>query len=586
MVEGDAVLAVLVLGAMGAGLITNRLSPAAGVLGATGGLFLLGVIDADAAFNGFGNPAPITIGALYVVAGAVTKTNALQPLVARALDRGSRTRVAMIRLLVPASAASAFLANTPVVAMLVPAVRSWAERYGRAASRFLIPLSYATILGGAITAIGTSTNLVLGGLLQSVGQDELEMFELARFGLPLAGAGLVLIVVAAPRMLPDRRDPEATADGRSYLVSMYVVEQGAFDGQSVEGGGLRHLQGVFLVEVERHGTVIAPVAPTFVLRGGDRLTFAGRVDLVVDLQAMSGLVSAEDPHLEAVDSDDHTFFEAVVGAASPLSGRTLAEAGFRSRYQAAVVGIHRSGDLVEAKFGEVRLRTGDTLLVLAADGFDQRWSNQGDFLLVARLGGSPPRATRRAPVALVAVAALVVLPAVGLMSVLEASMIAAGAVVLGGVLTPREAREAVDFSVLITIGAAFGLGAALGEVGLAEDLADGIVTGFDFMGDAGVVLGIVAATMLLTELITNVAAVALVFPVALEAAQQAELDPRVLALGVAVAASASFLTPIGYQTNTMVYGPGRYRFTDYLRLGVPMSVLTLVLLTTLVTAAA
>jgi len=580
------VLTTAVLAVMGAGLISNRLSPAAGVLGAAGGLFLLGVIDAEEAFSGFGNPAPITIGALYVVAGAVTKTNALQPIVARVLDRGSGSRVALIRLLAPASAASAFLANTPIVAMLVPAVRGWAERYGRAASRFLIPLSYATILGGAITAIGTSTNLVLGGLLQSVGQDELEMFELARFGLPLAGAGLVLIVLAAPWLLPDRRESESAGIGRSYLVSMYVVEQGAFDGQSVEAGGLRHLEGVFLVEVERQGTVIAPVAPTFVLRGGDRLTFAGRVDLVVDLQAMSGLISAEDPHLEAVDSDDHTFFEAVVGAASPLSGRSLAEAGFRGRYQAAVVGIHRSGDPVEAKFGQVRLRTGDTLLVLAADGFDERWSNHNDFLLVSRLGGSPPRATRRAPVALLAIVALVVLPATGVLSVLEASLIAAGAVVLGGVLTPREARESVDFSVLITIGAAFGLGAALDKAGLATDLADGIVTGFDFLGDAGVVLGIVIATMLLTELITNVAAVALIFPVALEAAAQSGLDPRTLALGVAVAASASFLTPIGYQTNTMVYGPGRYRFTDYLRLGVPMSVLTLVLLTTLVASAA
>ncbi|MCQ3809674.1 MAG: SLC13 family permease [Acidimicrobiia bacterium] len=584
--DGDAVLTTAVLAVMGAGLISNRLSPAAGVLGAAGGLFLLGVIDAEEAFSGFGNPAPITIGALYVVAGAVTKTNALQPIVARVLDRGSGSRVALIRLLAPASAASAFLANTPIVAMLVPAVRGWAERYGRAASRFLIPLSYATILGGAITAIGTSTNLVLGGLLQSVGQDELEMFELARFGLPLAGAGLVLIVLAAPWLLPDRRESESAGIGRSYLVSMYVVEQGAFDGQSVEAGGLRHLEGVFLVEVERQGTVIAPVAPTFVLRGGDRLTFAGRVDLVVDLQAMSGLISAEDPHLEAVDSDDHTFFEAVVGAASPLSGRSLAEAGFRGRYQAAVVGIHRSGDPVEAKFGQVRLRTGDTLLVLAADGFDERWSNHNDFLLVSRLGGSPPRATRRAPVALLAIVALVVLPATGVLSVLEASLIAAGAVVLGGVLTPREARESVDFSVLITIGAAFGLGAALDKAGLATDLADGIVTGFDFLGDAGVVLGIVIATMLLTELITNVAAVALIFPVALEAAAQSGLDPRTLALGVAVAASASFLTPIGYQTNTMVYGPGRYRFTDYLRLGVPMSVLTLVLLTTLVASAA
>ncbi|MCY3967916.1 MAG: SLC13 family permease [bacterium] len=601
--NSDAVLTVVVLMLMGAGLISGRLSPAVGVMGATATLFLLGVIDAEAAFGGFSNEAPITIGVLYVIAGAVTKTNALQPLVDKTLDRGvgnsgaggSRganrsgvggNRLALLRLLVPASAASAFLANTPIVAMLVPAVRGWAERYGKAASKFLIPLSYATILGGAITAIGTSTNLVVSGLLQSAGQDPLQMFELARYGLPLAGVGLTLIVIAAPLLMPERHAVEAAGEARSYLVSMHVSAGGAFDGQSVETAGLRQLQGVFLVEVERNGTVIAPVAPTFLLRGGDRLTFAGRVDLVLDLQAMAGLVSAEDPHLEAVDSQDHTFFEAVVGAASPLSGRTLAEAGFRGRYQAAVVGIHRSGAAVEAKFGQVRLRVGDTLLVLAADGFDERWSNHSDFLLVARLGGSPPRATRRAPIALLALAALVVLPAAGVMGLLEAALIAAGAVIAGGVVTPRQAREAVDLSVLITIGAAFGLGAALTEAGLAEDLASSIVSGFDFLGDAGVVLGIVAATMLLTELITNVAAVALVFPVALEVATQSGLDPRTMALGVAIAASASFLTPIGYQTNTMVYGPGRYRFVDYLRLGVPMSILTLTLVTVLVTATA
>ena len=390
--DGDAVLTVAVLAVMGAGLISNRLSPASGVLGAVGGLFLLGVIDADDAFGGFANPAPITIGALYVVAGAVTKTNALQPLVARMLDRGSGARVALLRLLAPASAASAFLANTPIVAMLVPAVRGWAERHGRAASRFLIPLSYATILGGAITAIGTSTNLVLGGLLQSVGQDELEMFELARFGLPLAGAGLLLTVGGGP--VAAARPTRSRGGWRGPFLSGVDACGGAGGVRRAVGGGrgLRHLEGVFLVEVERQGTVIAPVAPTFVLRGGDRLTFAGRVDLVLDLQAMSGLASAEDPHLEAVDSDDHTFFEAVVGAASPLSGRTLPRPGFggaiRPQWWVSTAPGHRwRPNSAKCGCGSATPCWSWPPTASTSGG-----GNHNDFLLVSRLGGSPPRA--------------------------------------------------------------------------------------------------------------------------------------------------------------------------------------------------
>jgi di/tricarboxylate transporter len=578
----DAVITLGVLAIAVVGLATNRLSPPSAILGATATIFVLGILEPAEAFGGFANPAPLTVAALYIVAGAIGRTGALQPLLDIAFDDNAGPRRMLSRLLLPAAAGSAFLANTPIVAMLVSPVASWAENRGRAPSKILIPLSYATILGGAVTAIGTSTNLVASGLLEAEGEEPLAMFELAKLGLPVAVVGLVLIIGLAPKLLPDRSSASEEV-GRSYVVSMIVEPGGPLDGLSVEAAGLRHLQGVFLAEVDRDSTIHAPVAPSFVLRGADRLTFVGRVDLVLDLQAMRGLESSEIAHLEAVDHGNNTFFEAVVGASSPLAGRTLKDADFRARYSAAVVAIHRSGQQLEGKLGQIRIRPGDTLLVLASREFRVQWRHKGDFLLISRLGGAPPSATRKAPITLALLVLLVALPLLGVTDVFRSALIAAGATVLLGVQSPREARDAIDLSVVVTIGAAFGLGAALEEVGIAESVADGLIGALDGFGSVGLILGLLVATVALTELVTNAAAVVLVFPIASRVAVETGLDGRLLIMAVAVAASASFLTPIGYQTNTMVYGPGGYRFTDYLRLGIPLSLATLALLTTLVT---
>jgi di/tricarboxylate transporter len=344
----------------------------------------------------------------------------------------------------------------------------------------------------------------------------------------------------------------------------------------VEGGGLRHLQGVYLVEIERAEERIAPVPPTTVLRGGDRLTFVGRADLVVDLQATRGLRSSEAPHLRELDTPRHTFFEAVVGPGSPLIGNTLREVEFRGQYQAAVVAIHRSGQRVRAKFGDVRLRVGDTLLLLADPDFRDRWHGRGDFLLISRLGGGLPARGRKAWLVGAVALGIVGSAALGWLPILHAALVGAILLVLFGVLTPNEAKNAVDLNVIVLIAAAFGLGAALETSGLAEATASLLVGSFGALGPTGALLGLVLATVALTELITNNAAAILVFPIAVSTAGALGLDPRAAAIAVAVAASASFLTPIGYQTNTMVYGPGGYRFGDYSRLGVPLTITVIV----------
>jgi len=330
------------------------------------------------------------------------------------------------------------------------------------------------------------------------------------------------------------------------------------------------------VEIVRGGDVIAPVAPDAILRGGDLLTFVGRVDVIVDLQGMRGLTSSEQKHLEPFDTTRHTFFEAVLGEASPLVGRTLKEVGFRGRYQAAVLAIHRAGRRVAAKLGQVPLRVGDTLLLLSDPGFPDRWRDRGVFLLISRFGGTPPSVSRKAGLVGLVAAGIVVSAALGLMPVLHAALLGAMALVVFGVLTPGEARNAVDLDVILVIAGAFGLAAALDVSGLAHAAASILVGIFGAWGGTGGLLAVVLGTVALTAIITNNAAAVLMFPVAMSAAAELGAHPRAFAIALAIAASASFLTPIAYQTNLMVYGPGGYRFGDYARLGVPLVVVVLV----------
>lgn len=580
----DAWLTVAVLVATLSLLAWDRVPPAAVVLSATVTLLVADVIDAGAAFSGFANPAPITVAALYVLAAAAQKTGLLAPVTSRIL--GGHERGALVRLLLPTAGASAFLNNTPLVAMLIPDVVGWTQRRGLSASKFLLPLSYAAILGGTVTVLGTSTNLVVSGLLQEAGQPALGLFEITRVGGPVAVVGMI-VLFAARRLVPERRTAaeQAQDEVREFTVDMRVTPDGPADGRTVTDVGLRDLTGVYLVQVERDGHVIAPVGPDEVLEGGDRLLFAGNASQVVDLQRTRGLQSGEQEHLLAVDSPRHTFYEAVIGRASPLSGRTLKEMGFRDRQGAAVVAIHRDGHRVSDKLGQVRLRAGDTLLLLASPAFERRWRQGHDFLLAARLGGPPPSAGRRAPVVGGIALAMILLAALNVVPILEGALLAAGALVVSRTLTVAEARDAIDLDVIVLIGAAFGLGAAIEVTGLAETVSLLFVDGFSGLGTVGIVFGVVLATSMLTEVVTNNAAAVVVFPIALRVADAAAVDPRLMAIAVAVAASCSFLTPIGYQTNTMVYGPGGYRFVDYLRAGIPLNLAVLTTITAVVSLA-
>ena len=574
-----ALVVVLTVGA----LVSERISAPFAILGAVTVLLALRVIDAEQAFIGFSNPAPITVGALYVLVAAVEKTGAMERVTARILGSGGpkskRDIRSIARVAAPTALASSFLNNTPIVAMVAPSVISWARRTGRSASPYLMPVSFAAILGGLMTLIGTSTNLVVSGLLETAGQDEIGLFEISKVGVPVAVGGLVVMLLVVPRLLPQRLAPseEVGEDAREFTVEMEVGTSKEVAGRTVLDAGLRNLEGVYLVERKRDGRTLTPVPPDVVLQAGDRLTFAGNVERVMDLQRMPGLVSAEEPHIpSATEQRRRRFYEVVVADDSPLANTTLKDADFRSRYGAAVLAIHRRGERMPGKLGAVRIKPGDVLLVLAGDRFKSRWSKERDFLVVAALDGGVPPVREKAPVVGLVTLALFVVVTLGWMDILVASLLAAAALVVTRVLTPLEARNSVDINVLVVIAASFGIGEAIATSGLADFVAENFLGLFDRFGNIGLLVGVLITTVVLTELITNNAAAVLMFPLALATATQAGLDPRPFAMAIAVGASASFLTPIGYQTNTIVYSMGGYRFSDFIRVGLPLTFFVIV----------
>ncbi|MFQ5524329.1 MAG: SLC13 family permease, partial [Acidimicrobiia bacterium] len=438
-------------------LVRDLAPPAVAVGSGTVLLLVAEVISPAQALSGFANPAPATIAALYIVAAAVSKTGVLAPVVRAVLGDGDRTRQSLARLTVPTTATSAFLNNTPIVAMLIPQIERWAEARGLSPSKYLMPLSFAAILGGVVTLMGTATNIVVSGLLEADGFAPLGFFEISRIGVPVAIVGLAAIVALAPVLLPDRRTPSAVEgdEYRRFNITMTVLD--SLDGQTVRGAGLRHLRGVFLAQIERIGELITPVTPETVLHRGDVLRFVGRVSDIVDLAAMPGLASTESGHMSRLEAPAVAHYEAVVGISSPLTGKTLRGAGFRNRYQAVVTAIHRAGQRIDAKLGDVVLRPGDTLLVVADHGWGERWRERGDFALIARLDAPPPVAGRKAGWTGLVVAGMVAAAASGLVPLVTAALLGAAALVATRIVTPGEARTAVDFDVIITIAAAFGL---------------------------------------------------------------------------------------------------------------------------------
>jgi di/tricarboxylate transporter len=585
----EAAWTLLIIAIALAALVREYMSPDLVTLGALGVLVVTGVVDLESALLGFANPTLLAIASLFVVAAGLRSTGVLDRATQALLGVSSDLGRALFRLTSVTGVGSAFLSNTSVIAMGMPAVVKWARNRGISPSKLLIPLSFASILGGTSTLLGTSTNLVADGLLRSHGFPGLGFFELAAVGVPVLVLGVAYLVLVAPRLLPDR--PDVVAQRRQAEreeVEMRVESSSPLVGRRVremEGKRWQEEMGVEFVRAERRRPVAEPVRRGEKLQEGDRLTLRGEeTEQVVERANRLGMHRVEASDRSPLDWEEEEFEarEAVIPEGSTLVGETLEETNFRNRYRANVTGVVRNGAYVKGPLNEVAFRPGDCLLLEGRPGFTEAFQDVTEFVLVERVDEVEEEEAAEEPerpiLAMVILTGVVVLSVLEIMHISLAALFGGLAMVGLGLLTPAEARRSVDWSVLIVIGAALGLATAVEASGAADVVARALVEAGAVFGPMGVLGATVLATMLFTVVITNNAVVALMFPIGLAAAATQGVDPRPFVVAVTVSASISLVTPLGYQTNLMVYGPGGYRFSDFFRVGFPLQLATAVVI--------
>lgn len=570
-------------------LASDLWSPDAVLLTALAIVVAAGIIGLEEALLGFGNTALLALGSLYVVAAALRDSGALDLAAGFILgDEKRSVRKILLRLCPSVSFYSALLNNTPIVAMGIPAIRSWGLKHRIPASKLLIPLSYAAILGGLCTLIGTSTNLITHGLLQSHGLPGFSFFELAWLGVPCAVVGLLYLVYVSPALTPARRDIRYEEERkRELLVELEIADGAPVAGKSVSEVGLQTLPGFYLSRINRNGREIAPVADDEELREGDHLLYAaegGIAARVPELASYPGLRLALQPprDINRDEKIDRELHQVVIKEGSRLVGATLEEAQLLERFGAAVTGVRRRGRRVDQPLGKFVLHPGDVLLLDTGRGFRGAHENTEEFFLTSEAGGEAPGVSEekleQRPggkdlyLSIGVLLGIVTLVTLGVMHIALAGILGVALLLAFNVIEAGEARKSVDWTVLIVIGAALGLGRAMEVSGTADLIGTWMVDLTVAYGPYAVVAGVVLTTAITTEIITNNGAVALMFPIVLSVAETQGFEARGLVIAVTLAASMSMLTPIGYQTNLMVYGPGNYRFTDFFKTGFPLQV--------------
>jgi len=615
----DLLLTVGVLLSVFVVLLMDRLSADVVFVGGLVVVVTGGVIDLEQALRGFGNSTLLALGSLYVVAAGLRETGALDIASSYVLGEEKSIRRLLLRMCPSVTVYSALLNNTPVVAMGIPAIRGWCRRHGVSPSKLLMPLSFAAILGGICTLIGTSTNLVAHGLLQSHGMEGLGFFELAWVGVPCAVIGLAYVIVVAPALTPERADIRVEEENeRADLIEIELAPGSPLVGETVQDANLKLLPGLTLVRIDRGTEEIAPVHADEPLRAGDRLLFttspmggdedsdaaitaadlessadgdvAGQLEDYervppsphrdLDLSAFPGLRLA---YTDVERDEERELHQVVVREGSSLIGERIETVPFRRRFGAALTGIRRGGERLQPPFSDLSVRPGDVLLLDTRPGFRGTHETAEEFFVTSEAGGEVDKTEEEARkqreqmrphggggqlrLAVAVILGIVGLAGSGLLHIALAGSLGAFLIVAAGILSPGEAREAVDWNVLLVIGAALGLGQAMEASGAAQMIGEGIVGATQGLGPYGLLAGLILATALLTNIVTNNGAVALMFPIALSVAESQQLDPRAFLISITLAASMAFITPIGYQTNLMVYGPGNYRFIDFPRVG-------------------
>lgn len=548
------------------------------------GIAVLGVfriLTPTEILSGFANEQIAVVVLLFLLGDIIRKTGVLDNIFMQTLAKQTDFRRFKLRMLLMVSGFSAFLNNTPLVAIMIPYVNAWAKKNDVAPSKLLIPLSYAAILGGCITLIGTSSNLLVAGMVadQKLALDiePIHIFDFSLVGIPMALIGVFYLMVFGDKLLPVNKDPIKNLElqSREYIVEVRISNGEEFHGKSIEEAGLRNLKGLFLVEILRGEQSIKPVSSYTRLRENDVLLFAGETESITEMiEARSGLQLAQIGMYAR--KAQTAIVEVVVSYNSALVSKTAKLVNFRSRFDAAIIAIHRNGERVSGKLGEVQIVAGDVLLLLTGQDFNSLSKDTQEFYVISRLQEFKKQPAYKQVLLIGGILIAITASALGFIKLFTALVLLLLLILMTKMVSPKDVAKSIDFNLIIILALSLALGTAMIKSGVAASFADASFKVFKPFGIIGVLVGIFLITNILTSLLANAAAVAMIFPVAISMAVELGINAKPFVLIVAFAGAAAFLTPIGYQTNLMVYGPGGYNFRDFMRVGLPLAVLYMI----------
>ena len=565
---GMAMMTLAVVGGMFLLFLRESYPAEVVALGGVAIMLILGLLPYDEALPVLSNPAPWTIAAMFIVMGALVRTGALDAFTQMAERNASRPRVAIAALMGFVLVASAVVANTPVVVVMIPVFVQLARKLGVNASRLLIPLSYAAIMGGMLTLIGTSTNLLVDGVARTRGLEPFSIFEVTPIGLVVVGWGMLYLTVVGRWLLPDRNSMADMLSDRSkmkFFTEAVIPPDSNLIGREVLSVQLFKREGVRLIDVVRGDESLRRNLKDVVLQVGDIVVLRSQITELLSLQQTKSL-----KRVDQISAVETTTVEALITPGCKMVGRQLGSLRLRRRFGVYVLAVHRRNQNIGRQLDETVVRVGDTLLLEGAPEDIRRLSTEMDMVDVTQ---PTARAFRRshAPIAVVALFSIVGLAGFGVAPIFLLSVLSVAAVLLTRCIDADEAFSFVDGRLLTMIFAMLAVGAGLGHSGPVELIVNAIAPALGDLPPFFVVWAVYLLTSVLTELVSNNAVAVVVTPIAIGLAQSVGIDPRPLVVAVMVAASASFATPIGYQTNMMVYGPGGYRFTDFMRIGIPLN---------------
>ena len=564
-------------------LYKNLMGPGFTFMIAIAVLGITGILTPKEMLHGFANEQLAVIIILLLIGEIIRKSTLLDSFFNSFFKNTTSYRKFILKLIFPVSGLSAIINNTPLVAIIMPYVHNWGKENGISSSKLLIPLSYAAILGGTATLIGTSTNLVVNGMVsdQTIIKDfnSLGIFDFTPVGLSMIIIGGIYLVLASNKLLPDRRDPidDIALKSREYIVEVKVSKGSGFHNKNVEQANLRNLKGLFLVEIIRNNKSISPVKPQTMIFEEDYLIFAGNTLTIADMIESN---KALKPSQLGMFSKRHktALVEVVVSPNSSLIDKTVKETGFRGKFDAAIIAVHRNGEKLRGKIGEIILKPGDLLLLITGEDFEERIDNK-DFYILNNVRNIDKMPMTQSLLMAGGLLTSIILSSLNIVPLFNSLVIFLIILFLTKIASPKDIYKSINYNLIMIIALSLALGTAITKTGVATDISNIFVEFFKPYGIFSIFMGIFILTNLLSSIITNIGAVAVVFPVAISLAAQLGVDPKPFALLVAFAGAASFITPIGYQTNLMVYGPGGYNFKDFMKIGLPMSIIYMLVAT-------